>query len=276
MRYTGLIVVIYIVVLALLCMTACGIERAVISCKTAVETARQEREYEQKRSDNYAAAVSFLQSGDYGQARKRLEYLWDYKDGEVLLAYARARSFFQETNYYAYYTFDYLNKIPADYSGEFADEIAAFRVEAEKRRPELQALYDAEQERWAERERQLAKQLEEIRAKAATYKTPFEGLSRDLISYTQLGPYDCSEQRNGAWFYYWKNGGIPFYVCVQDDRVVYTSESKNRQSGSSVRSRKSSDPYNVDDYSHADDFYYDHWDDFVDYADAEDYYDSHQ
>ena len=39
---------------------------------------------------------------------------------------------------------------------------------------------------------------------------------------------------------------------------------------------KPSDPYDVYDYSHPDDFYYDHYDDFWDYEDAEDYYDAHQ
>ena len=35
------------------------------------------------------------------------------------------------------------------------------------------------------------------------------------------------------------------------------------------------DPYRASDYAHADDFYYDHWDDFIDFEDAEDYYDEH-
>lgn len=35
------------------------------------------------------------------------------------------------------------------------------------------------------------------------------------------------------------------------------------------------DPYNASDYSHPEDFYYDHYDDFFDYEDAEDYYNEH-
>ncbi len=38
---------------------------------------------------------------------------------------------------------------------------------------------------------------------------------------------------------------------------------------------KKSDPYNASDYSHVDDFYYDHYDDFFDYEDAEEYFDAH-
>ena len=32
------------------------------------------------------------------------------------------------------------------------------------------------------------------------------------------------------------------------------------------------DPYNAKDYSNEEDFYYDHYDDFFDYEEAEDYY----
>lgn len=39
--------------------------------------------------------------------------------------------------------------------------------------------------------------------------------------------------------------------------------------------KKKEDPYDVDDYCHAEDFYYDHYDDFFDYYDAEDYFNEH-
>ncbi|HBL41537.1 MAG TPA: hypothetical protein DDY98_08290 [Ruminococcaceae bacterium] len=39
-----------------------------------------------------------------------------------------------------------------------------------------------------------------------------------------------------------------------------------------VKTKKQDDPYNAKDYAHADDFYEDHYDDFFDYEDAEDYY----
>lgn len=35
------------------------------------------------------------------------------------------------------------------------------------------------------------------------------------------------------------------------------------------------DPYDAKSYAHADDFYYDYYDDFFDYEDAEEYYDSY-
>ncbi len=39
--------------------------------------------------------------------------------------------------------------------------------------------------------------------------------------------------------------------------------------------REGSDPHHADDYSHPDDFYYDHYDDFWDYEEAEDYWKKH-
>ncbi len=39
-----------------------------------------------------------------------------------------------------------------------------------------------------------------------------------------------------------------------------------------VKTQTQDDPYNAKDYAHADDFYEDHYDDFFDYEDAEDYF----
>ena len=144
MRGTWLYFVIGMLIVILLVVSVRGFVDVVYNCNSAMENAQREREQEQRRSDNYAKAIELLQGGDYLEARKLLDYLWDYKDGEVLLAYARARINFQRTDYFAYSVYDCLDKIPEDYSGDLADDIAAFRVEAEKRRPELQALYDAE------------------------------------------------------------------------------------------------------------------------------------
>ena len=38
---------------------------------------------------------------------------------------------------------------------------------------------------------------------------------------------------------------------------------------------KKSDPFHASDYAHPDDFYYDYYDDFWDYEDAEDYWEAH-
>lgn len=50
----------------------------------------------------------------------------------------------------------------------------------------------------------------------------------------------------------------------------YSSRSK------SSASKKYSEPYDAKSYAHPDDFYYDHYDDFWDYEDAEEYYYEHE
>lgn len=55
-----------------------------------------------------------------------------------------------------------------------------------------------------------------------------------------------------------------------------TSSSKSTISRKSSSSKNSSDPYDAKDYAHPDDFYYDHYDDFVDFEEAEDYWDDYE
>ena len=54
-----------------------------------------------------------------------------------------------------------------------------------------------------------------------------------------------------------------------------TKESTYRSYSSKSKSSESDDEYSAKEYVDADDFYYDHYDDFYDYEDAEDYYKEH-
>ena len=54
-----------------------------------------------------------------------------------------------------------------------------------------------------------------------------------------------------------------------------TKKSTYKSYSSKSQSSKSEDEYSAKDYVDADDFYYDHYDDFYDYEDAEDYYNEH-
>ena len=54
-----------------------------------------------------------------------------------------------------------------------------------------------------------------------------------------------------------------------------TKKSTYKSYSSKSKSSKSEDEYSAKDYVDADDFYYDHYDDFYDYEDAEDYYNEH-
>ncbi len=58
-------------------------------------------------------------------------------------------------------------------------------------------------------------------------------------------------------------------------KVTVTDPTANSNRKSSTNKKSSSDPYHAKDYAHPDDFYYDYYDDFWDYEDAEDYWEKH-
>lgn len=75
--------------------------------------------------------------------------------------------------------------------------------------------------------------------------------------------------------------GSEFFVVYLDSKYVVKkvedylpgSSSKGKSSDKKDSSKKkSSDPYNASNYLHPDDFYYDYYDDFWDYEDAEEYW----
>lgn len=67
-----------------------------------------------------------------------------------------------------------------------------------------------------------------------------------------------------------------FYDSIWNKPTEKETTTKESYSGSSrYKSKKKSktvDPYDVNNYSNEEDFYYDHYEDFVDYYEAEDYY----
>ena len=67
------------------------------------------------------------------------------------------------------------------------------------------------------------------------------------------------------------------WVSEANSQVVKVSITDPTASAkkSSTKKKSSSDPYHAKDYAHPDDFYYDYYDDFWDYEDAEDYWEAH-
>ena len=60
-----------------------------------------------------------------------------------------------------------------------------------------------------------------------------------------------------------------------ETKAENSSSGKRGYYYNSSKSNSDDDPYNASDYSHPDDFYYDHYDDFWDYEEAEEYYEEH-
>jgi hypothetical protein len=116
---------------------------------------------------------------------------------------------------------------------------------------------------------------------------PYVGMSEDLINHTKLGkPYDYkSEKRTYAQRNHWV---YTYYFMSSDGKTIYTVECKNNKvtsvttlavrnsSNSSGSNSNKSDHYNASGYSNEEDFYYDHYDDFYDYEEAEAYYKKHK
>lgn len=127
-----------------------------------------------------------------------------------------------------------------------------------------------------------------------TIAVPYVGMSESQISNTSLGAPSSKvrhnrQVKNGQQYTanlydYYKDGALIFTArCVQgkviqvwdkrDNPVQPYKKSASSKSNSSKSSKK--DEYNAKDYQNADDFYYDHYDDFYDYEEAEDYYNEH-
>ena len=75
-----------------------------------------------------------------------------------------------------------------------------------------------------------------------------------------------------------KSGGSAYSYQSKSDSSSFqptTKRSTYKAYSSKSKSSKTEDEYSAKDYVDADDFYYDHYDDFYDYEDAEDYYNEH-
>ena len=66
------------------------------------------------------------------------------------------------------------------------------------------------------------------------------------------------------------------YQSKTTSSAVQSTTKKSTYKSYSSKSSKTEDEYIAKDYVDADDFYYDHYDDFYDYEDAEDYWEEHQ
>ncbi len=270
--------------------------------------------YLEKRAiDNaYNNAVSFIQSGFYRRALDQLEIanpnLLDeddfkddlkygklnevYKNSVQLYAYALAQIEYNEENKSMYFVNEYLNIIPKDYSGDLSNEINTFKGN-------FKPQYDEFLEEQKRRDEELKRELAEIRRKRyeeLKTKIPYEGMDEAYIDKTIMGKRHKIDvtSKYGYTKYYWytNSGDIMLIVTCKGGKVTSVSRYgwgyywtddikpiwngknpyKNKKSSSS---KKKSDPYNVYDYSDPEDFYYDNYDDFWEYEEAEDYFNEH-
>lgn len=212
-----------------------------------------------------------------------------YKNTLPLYAYSLAQIEYKERNMES--TNSYLKLISADYSGEFCEEIKAFKESFDLEYEE----YLAEKER-LEKEEEAEKRKEEAekrKKEAERIKkiVPYVGMSEYYIAKTILGNnFELIHSfkmvdglRENVNVYRFKKGTtIIFYARCMRGQVISVNDYRDDPWETegytfSWSSEETDDdaPYNAKDYYDPEDFYEDNYDDFWDYEEAEDYYYEH-
>ena len=245
----------------------------------------------------YIQSIEYIKNGEYDSAIKQLDiankeecdkedFYYDvkydksasayYKDSTYLYAYSFAMSEYN-TSKSMNYIDRYLELIPDNYSKTLSDEINAFKEKFGKEYEE----YLLEQAR--------KREIEED--KKIRSSVPFVGMSESRINDTILGTnyeivhnseYIKGEKVRANIYRFKKGNGIIFVARCLQGKVVKVIDYRDdpwvipSSSSTSYKSKSDDDdPYNVNDYSTPEDFYDDNYDDFWDYEEAEDYYNSY-
>jgi hypothetical protein len=227
----------------------------------------------------YTEGEALIAAEHYQEAREQLRQIRhkDYKDTDALLLLCEAHMAYDIGDISnAYYDLKFAKF--SYQSPESRQKISSFTAQ-------INDEYDVYREEQYELER------EEYETKIKT-GVPFVGMSETRIGDTSLGAPSAEVRHNNecingeqyrANLYDFKVNGHTVFTarCVQgrvtqvwDNRDQDTSRPASRPSTSS-RSSSDSDPYHANDYSDAEDFYYDYYDDFFDYYDAESYFNEH-
>lgn len=237
----------------------------------------------------YALAVSLAESGSYVQAKIKFDALGCYHDAEGLAVYCEYADKYAQSTVYAGGA-DELSRITLRHSPELQpalDDLLArvTALEEQKRLEEKRAA--AEKER-AEAAR---KQAEEYEAYAG--KLPVKGMPMRCLSLTSLGKPDKMEKcqffddlvedrRSYTVYWYDSEGRVQAAgYCFKGKGEEYTLISftyydYSLSDNSEHREHDTSDPYDVEDYYTAEDFFWGNRAYFDSLDDAEAYFDNHK
>lgn len=239
---------------------------------------------EQQRSQAYEAAIQAILAEDFDTAKKQIDSLGsrDYREKDDLENLVKAQQY-----YYKYksveYGLNYLKKVSIeDDSYGLMDYVSNLKAKWE---PE----YQAEK---ARKEREAARERAAVQERASN---PYTGMYvsdsvRELWQY-QGTDYTTIKSSSGKKIkttkYYYRTGDYGYTIWVTDQgraaKVSTTlygdalarSAASNRAGSGKSSSSKSSDPYHASNYSDPEDFYEDNYDDFWDFEDAEDYWETY-
>lgn len=239
-------------------------------------------EYELKT--DYNTAIQLIEDGNYSDAEYKFYALGDYEDSKVLTNYAG----YMRSKSNIYSAHHYMSYIPKGYNGVFADEIAEERKIINER-------YDEYLKQLEEEEKKAEEEREKLRASYAN-KIPEVGMDREFIKDTLIGK--CDQFYDYTYYEDGKKVDLYRYTWYSDDKsdIVFVAEFKGNRCISAEKyyptvywrgdipnfsakrykpvttPKYREDRYGALDYSSPEDFYYDNYDYFAGYEDAEDYY----
>lgn len=296
---------VYIIVILLVCaMTFGGMylnKKSIDNAYNHTITLIQNGSYEEALAEFENANRDVLERDDFKFDIKYGDLDKCYKNTVYLYAYALAQFEYNSENRYMRTVNEYLELIPADYSGELCEEIKTFK---ENFKPQYENFL-TEEKRKAEEARIEQQKREQEYVASLKNRIPFEGMQEKYINSTAAGNADEHESeyvkgrgsKSGYDLdkYYWysdNNKDMVLFVECKDGKVTdvikyyeltywtsngmpkfwATRPARTAKKNSSI---KKDDPYNVNDYYDPEDFYDDNYDDFWDYEDAEDYFNEH-
>lgn len=235
----------------------------------------------------YKQAIFEIEFDETAEALALLERTGNYKNSPELRSYCWAYlcyGYEQPENYDKVQA--YLNEIPAEYSGDCADEVSTLRYNLQ-----------FDQQSYAE---ELFRQSVPHEVSSAI---PQVGMDEQYIKYTILGDYqdetpvtrDGVLQRQYSWI---SDKGDLYFIAFGDGEQIVEVEKKNmnlywyrdyfypqgfpdteKEETPALQpyhretyETETDDEFDADSYSNPEDFYYDYYDDFYDYEDAEDYW----
>ncbi|MCD7751523.1 MAG: hypothetical protein LUI10_07265 [Lachnospiraceae bacterium] len=249
----------------------------VLSIIAAVFTTRENRQ----ALETYETAESLLSAGDYEGALELLTSIqaYNYQDTSALIKLCNSLISCSNGDYKSAYESSQRLSFP-NASDDLAGQLDQYIEDIEN-----------DYENYL---KQLAAEEEAAYREKVTTGVPFIGMSESDIGNTSLGQPASKIRHNteiisGERYYtnlydFYEDGIRIFSArCIEgevtdvwDMRNKLTSEQSTSSSSSKSSSgSNSTDPYNASNYAHPDDFYYDHYDDFIDFEEAEDYWNAH-
>ncbi|MCD7743834.1 MAG: hypothetical protein LUI13_00830 [Lachnospiraceae bacterium] len=271
---------------------------------------RTER-FEAEVRETYRQAEELIKQDLYEEADEKLEQIrgLQYTELEIdkLLSLCEAHMSYDDGDLTSAY--ETVSSLEMEYAGSaIQTELDAFKAQvSEEYDLYLEEKAIAESEAQVQREKEAAERAAEKEKsflESLKKKVPYVGLAEEYIGKTALGAPSSTvrhntEMVNGkaytANLYDFKSGNKTIFTarCVQGEVIQVWDKRNSTSSGSSSSSSSSgssskkglggssgsssgSDEYNASDYDDPEEFYYDHYDDFDGYEDAEVYWEDSQ